>query len=227
MHTGNANITATFIVQAPSRPSCIQDLKKRNKRDGGPHREVKMLSPRPASASRAPTMEKELLEKIGLLAEHHARNVQALHRLRRSAWTAGDQVRKTGVSKDDSMLFCTRPAGSRRTFTRVAVSAGSTWRHTPTVVEPFRSMETHTTAWKRKIRKNDEVSSTHCAKILGIFKVYLSMYVLALPLTGEFSHSINFIGSENYDKPYFQTFSRLADVSSSYPAPGRTCCSRG
>lgn len=120
-----------------------------------------MLSRRPASASRAPTItEQELLQKIGLLADHHARNVQALHRLRRTAWTAGDQVRKTGVSKDDSKLFCTRPTGSRRTFTRVATSAAeSSWKHTPTVVEPFRSMETHTTAWKRKMRKHEEVST--------------------------------------------------------------------
>lgn len=123
--------------------------------------QVTMPPPRPVSASRAPAfMEQELLQKIGLLAEHHTRNVKALHRLRRSAWTAGDPVSRTGVSKD-SMLFSTPPAEPRRTFTRVATAAESSWTREPTVVEPFRSMDTHATAWKRKMRKYEEVRSIY------------------------------------------------------------------
>lgn len=162
-------------------------LKERNDKEEVDHlirlpaQEVTMFSPRPTSASRASTvMEQELLQKIGLLAEHHARNVRALQKLRKSGWTAGGTVRRTGVSKDDSMMFCTPPAEPRRTFTRVATSAEGSWRHTPTVVEPFRSMETHTTAWKRKMRKYEEVCTAYtCESRYGSSEVGLHMCGLA------------------------------------------------
>lgn len=110
----------------------------------GQHHGVKM--PRPISAGervlRAPTAieQEELLQKVRLLAEHHARNVQAFHRLRRSGSSS---------------------AHPNRTFTRVTASAPSSWKHESTVVEPFRCMEAHTAAWKRKMRRCVEVHALH------------------------------------------------------------------
>lgn len=123
-------------------------------------------------------VEQTLLNKIRRLAAHHARNVEALRSLNgRSAipkaWADDYQVplhteatspidtRTRRMSKDDSTP--SKPSAprcvstSRRSFTRAATSDKSCWAHKPTVVEPFRSMETHATAWKRKIRQQQEV----------------------------------------------------------------------
>lgn len=128
--------------------------------------------------------EKELLHKIELLSEYHARNVKALDRLRRSApievWgkdteppmhhkaigLSADNTRRhssDSASSDDecresNTFVAPRPVSrSRRGSIRVLASSGSSSNRQVTVVEPFRSMETHTIAWKRKIREQDEV----------------------------------------------------------------------
>lgn len=128
-------------------------------------------------------LEQLLLRKIGILAEHHARNVGALRRLRRdvsppkAAWASptnrsppyeatSHAKPSTGESPQEgySKLICAQPANQAfatpsRTFTRVLTTSSSR-RHkpVPTVVEPFRSMEIHTAAWKRKIGKCEEAS---------------------------------------------------------------------
>lgn len=159
-----------------------------------------MLYPRPLSAgakfSRRPDtlvsnpngdgeLKQALLHKIGLVAAHHARNVEALHRLRRAAPTKawGDDTNfprrdeatspvrgsRRLSSMDDSKLNTTgathrvftalrRDLRGRRSFSRVTASTGMLRKHEPTFVEPFRSMETHAAAWKRKIRQQEEAS---------------------------------------------------------------------
>lgn len=126
-----------------------------------------------------------LLHKIKLLAVRHARNVDALQRLRNSAplkaWeddtdlpppdravnraessrrrpsTGGIRGRSTGGLFEDHTA--PRPHDdSRRRITRVVSSTKSSWKNEPTVVEPFRSMEAHAAAWERKIRQREEVS---------------------------------------------------------------------
>lgn len=123
-----------------------------------------------------------LLHKIELLAARHARNVQALKLLRGNApknvWAKGTSLptrhkitspeREIKTFKENSNGKSTREARQvfaapredvrrRRWFTRVTTSPDSRWKHETTVVEPFRSMETHATAWKRKIRQQQEV----------------------------------------------------------------------
>lgn len=63
------------------------------------------------------------------------------------------------MSNDETKLNGARPARQppSRAFTRVTTATRSSWRNEPTVVEPFRGMETHATAWKRKMRKYEEV----------------------------------------------------------------------
>lgn len=162
---------------------------------------ARMVYPRPASAGarsrRSCTassnaggygegqVQQALLNKIELLAVRHARNVDALQRLRSSAPTkaweddtrlpppdrAVDRVesgrrrpstgdirgRRTGGLFEGHTV--PRPNSERRrSFTRVVSSTKSSWKNEPTVVEPFRSMEVHAAAWKRKVRQREEVS---------------------------------------------------------------------
>lgn len=134
-------------------------------------------------------VEQVLLHKIGLLAAQHSRNAETLHRLRssKSIKASTDDTdlppryetisparsSKRWLSKDDfkmndmpetclEFLPTHKYPFKRRSFTRVTASSGSCWKHTPTVVKPFRSMETHTTAWKRKIRQQEEASRMWC-----------------------------------------------------------------
>lgn len=125
-------------------------------------------------------IEQELLLKIGLLAKHHARNVQALNRLRSTsapptmAWegvavpppSEGPnpvQLRRRATPKGDPELTSARPqrqsfSAPGRVFTRVVDSSSSRKKLEPTVVKPFRGMETHASAWTRKMRTYEEVS---------------------------------------------------------------------
>lgn len=137
----------------------------------------------------ATRVEQTLLHKIELLADRHAKNVQALDILRSSAptraWTddgieesshylAARRVRERSAlnPKDDYKLRSTRQAHgvrmesqinpwSSRSFTRVTAPTARSSNREPTVVEPFRSMETHATAWKRKIAQQEEASREH------------------------------------------------------------------
>lgn len=183
---------------------------------------ARMVYPRPASAGargRRPCtatlnpdghgegqVQQALLHKIELLAIRHARNVDALQRLRGSprsgrrsaptnAWEDDGDLRKSALlppsdraanhveggrrrpSTGDgkSRRACglleentvTRPHSARsnserhsRSYTRAVSSTKSSWKNEPTVVKPFRSMEAHATAWKRKARQRDEVGQT-------------------------------------------------------------------
>lgn len=164
---------------------------------GGRQYTLRMMRPRPVSAGKSfptaqrtstnckPNIEQALLHKIGLLAEHHARNVQALHALRSTsnpptAWEGvGDPPppfesvspgrTRRRVSNDESKMNGARRARQppSRAFTRVTTSDRSSWRNKPTVVEPFRGMEAHATAWKRKMRKYDEVGAMHVTEHSG------------------------------------------------------------
>lgn len=167
---------------------------------------ARMVYPRPASsgvrgrwsctASSNPggygeaQVQQALLHKIELLAVRHARNVDALQRLRSSntrtpvtqtsAWEddgdlappdrAVDRVENSrrrpstdhGRGRSSSGLFdeymVPRPTSARcRSYTRVVSSTKSSWKNEPTVVKPFRSMEAHAAAWKRKVRQREEV----------------------------------------------------------------------
>lgn len=179
---------------------------------------ARMIYPRPASTSkrgrRSHTAssnpddygkgqeQQALLDKIELLAIRHARNVDALQRLRGSprsgrhsaptnTWEDGGDLRTRtlppsylplnrvesgkrrpstgdGRSRSACGLFeentVTRPSSARsnyerhrRSYTRVISSTKSSWKNEPTVVKPFRSMEAHASAWKRKVRQQDEV----------------------------------------------------------------------
>lgn len=134
----------------------------------------------------ATRVEQTLLHKIELLADRHAKNVQALDILRSSAptraWTDIDIDESSSYSaarrvrgrsalnpKDDYKLRSTRHAHgvriesqrnpwSSRSFTRVTAPTARSPNREPTVVEPFRCMETHATAWKRKIAQQEEAS---------------------------------------------------------------------
>ncbi|CAM9129448.1 unnamed protein product [Ectocarpus fasciculatus] len=122
--------------------------------------------------------EQELLLKIGLLAKHHARNVQALNRLRSTSappTTAWDrvavpppiegpnpvQLRRRVTPKGNPEQKRTRPHchsfSPDRVFTRVVDSSASKKKLQPTVVKPFRGMETHVAAWTRKMRTYEEL----------------------------------------------------------------------
>lgn len=140
------------------------------------------------SANRS-QVERALLEKIRLLAEQHARNVEALQRLKgitpheawpdddnlvipsqaRSAhqlnrpWSPNDYHYPRARSANKMRRGHTRPEETfdgRRCFTRVTASNERSSKREPTVVKPFRSMETHTMAWKRKKRLQEEASRT-------------------------------------------------------------------
>lgn len=141
----------------------------------------RMTLPRPSSAEighpRAASMlpyERMLLRKIGILAEHHARNIGALRRLRnvsrapKTAWAAPTDPPprcEKAIAINTTIPELSKKGNSKtsntpsRTFTRVITTSRSR-RHNPvpTVVKPFRGMETHTTAWKRKNREYEEVS---------------------------------------------------------------------
>lgn len=173
-----------------------------------------MVHPRPASAGargrRTCTasssyggygegqVQQALLHKIELLAVRHARNVDALQRLKRSALTkeweddidlspANRAVNQVGSSRrrpstgdirgrSTGGLFeehtVPRPHSERRrSFTRIVSSTKSSWTNEPTVVKPFRSMEAHAAAWKRKLRQQEEVGS------FGRLTVDISLYM--------------------------------------------------
>lgn len=135
----------------------------------------------PISTYREPRIEQSLLHKIGLLSEHHARNVQALHALRSTctpptAWAgvvdspqphesvSPGRTKRRELPNDESKMnrACAARQSPRLAFTRVTTSSNQTpWRNKPTVVEPFRGMETHATAWKRKMRRYEEVGPVH------------------------------------------------------------------
>ncbi|CAM9161204.1 unnamed protein product [Pylaiella littoralis] len=130
----------------------------------------------PTSAHPKSRIEQALLHKIGLLADHHAKNVQALHALRSTstpptAWAgvadppppyesvSPGQTRKRVPNDEykmnDGRSTCQPPS---RVFTRVVTCSNrSPLRNKPTVVEPFPGMETHATAWKRKMRQYEEL----------------------------------------------------------------------
>lgn len=152
-----------------------------------------MVRPRPVSAGKSlptappistyhePRIEQALLHKIGLLAEHHERNAQALRALRSistppTAWAgvvdppppyetvSPGRTKRRVVSNDKPKMNRACPArpSPSRAFTRVTASSGQApWRNKPTVVEPFHGMETHATAWKRKMRRFEEVGPVH------------------------------------------------------------------
>lgn len=134
-------------------------------------------------------VERALLQKIRLLAEQHARNVEALQRLKgitpheawpdddnlvtlnqaRSAhqlnrpWSANDYHYPRARSANKMRRGSTRPEEpfeGHRCFTRVTALTERSSKREPTVVRPFRSMETHTMAWKRKKRQQEEASRT-------------------------------------------------------------------
>lgn len=129
-------------------------------------------------------VQQALLHKIELLAVRHARNVDALQRLRSSAPTkeleddidlsptnrAVNQVKSSRRRPSTGDIRGRRTGGlfeehtvprpnseRRRSFTRIFSSTKSSWKNKPTVVEPFRSMEAHAAAWKRKLRQQEEV----------------------------------------------------------------------
>ncbi|CAM9139862.1 unnamed protein product [Ectocarpus sp. 13 AM-2016] len=125
-------------------------------------------------------IEQELLLKIGQLAKHHARNVQALNRLRSTtsappttAWEGVAvppprgrpnpvELRRRATPKGDPNLKSARSqhhsfSPSDRVFTRVVDSSSTRKKLEPTVVKPFRGMETHVTAWTRKMRAYEEL----------------------------------------------------------------------
>lgn len=116
--------------------------------------------------------EQELLNKIAMLKSYHARNVRALDMLRRStpsmAWGAETQSSQPRRTTDESVKV------GRELETRSAVEAPrcspERWRtvvarvrapartpKSPTRVEPFRGMETSTSAWIRKMTRQREV----------------------------------------------------------------------
>lgn len=138
-------------------------------------------------------VDRALLQKIGLLAEQHARNVEALHRLRgiapREAWSDGDNLVPLNQARSAHQLSrpwspndyqhhqhhhhprtrsankmrrgCTTPKQAfdgHGCFTRVTALTGRSWKREPTVVKPFRSMESHAMAWKRKKQQQEEAS---------------------------------------------------------------------
>ncbi|CAM9244270.1 unnamed protein product, partial [Scytosiphon promiscuus] len=125
--------------------------------------------------------EQILLHKIHILAEHHARNVGTLRRLRHAASTpkiawevptdsprtcearsAVTTTTRYPSKKGNFKLSCTQPANHALAtpscfFTRVTSSNSKRDGPVPTLVEPFRSMETQTAAWRRKIREREEL----------------------------------------------------------------------
>lgn len=131
--------------------------------------------------------EAKLLHKIACLSKYHHRNVDTLRKLRASepvrAW--GDETavptshgavdgREGGgclpvndedaESLDKTSEMCSKWAPPRRSSSTrptvvrcIALAGTSPYHPSTTVVEPFRSMETSTATWKRKIRQQQEV----------------------------------------------------------------------
>lgn len=154
----------------------------------------------PTSAHPKSRTEQALLHKIGLLADHHAKNVQALHALRSTstpptAWASvadppppyesvsPGRTRKR-VPNDEYLYKMNDGRSTRqppsRVFTRVVTcSDRSPLRNKPTVVEPFPGMETHATAWKRKMRQYEEVGQKYVSGHPGSTDQQLSLQCFA------------------------------------------------
>lgn len=118
-----------------------------------------------------------MLQKIGLLAARYERNVAGLIKLRKcdtSSRPNYEEVphvrgRKTprstfgfevqnGCRMRPNLNGRVRHSQNPGSFTRATANDGRLSVTTTTKMEPFRTMEAHATAWKRKVKRREEVS---------------------------------------------------------------------
>lgn len=140
-----------------------------------------------SNGSRSP---RGLLQKIEALSRHRSRNMQALDKLRHISSIRAWEEHHDPIPRQRGMSSTPRIAGKSGThsadvsgdedepreaplkvppktkagytITKVAPSSERSRAPHATVVEPFRSMETHAAAWARKMREHDEVRRERC-----------------------------------------------------------------